>query len=125
MNSFQAQETTPHDLVLDTVQVINETLHDERDDVVQRRLLPVMDKLTDGGDIGVEVFEENPLEPEACFTVQFQEEQVQAYERGQGRSGVVLRVSKDHLADVCNDPARFRSNPMSIDLIWLKSRVAA
>lgn len=109
----------------DTVQVINETLHEVVGEGAQRELLPVMDKLTDGGDLGVEVFEENPLDPEATFTVRFEADEVRASEQGDSRPGIVLRVSKKHLADVCSNPARFRRNPMNIDLIWLKSRVAA
>jgi hypothetical protein len=109
----------------DSVQIINEALHSGTAPDAKQLPARVVDRLTDGGEFCVEVFDEESLRTEGAYLIRFKPQAVAVSEAGGRRADISLRVSRRHLEQVCENPASYRANPLCIDVVWLKSRLTA
>lgn len=108
-----------------TVDVINGALHDNPQQVVEKRVVAVMDKLTDGRDLGVAVFKSNPAQPGDYFTLRFSDHSVRCVAHNDAAPDVTVKVTEAHLRDVCDHPRQYMADPLRLEVVWLKSRAAA
>jgi hypothetical protein len=119
---MQASKNDSYDLVMGTVDVLNQAVEKHRDTPVLGKLVDLMGRATSGQRFGVAVYKDDPDSPFDYYTLRFNQGRFEFVARGKDEPDVDWKVSQSYLQSVCANPQEYIDNPAKLDLDWLKSR---
>jgi len=122
MTSERSKQDT-YQLFLGSLDVINNAMEKYRDKPVIKDILSLVDNQTAGRKFGVAVYKNDPSEPFDYFTIRLHNQQLELVSRGKDAPDIDWKVSMDYLEDINENPDDYISNPLKLDIDWLKHRL--
>ncbi len=105
------------------VNIANEAIEARRDEFPYDALIRMAERLYQGQDIGIAVYDEDPEAPHARFTVRFAQGELSIVELGRTDEEVTeWKMPEAHLNEVVSHASAYRKNPLRFDANWLMER---
>ena len=111
------------ELFTDALAVVNRSLAANRDHALFGRILELADEHLEGHRANMVVYQDDPAERRAFFTVRWSAGHLELLTRGKGPHESEWKVSTEWLRSVRDDPERYVRNPALLDLDWLATRI--
>jgi hypothetical protein len=113
----------PTALFTGALSVWNRMLEEHGDTTPYKQTIDACQKLLGDRKMAVIVYDDDPDEPTAKFTVRFENRQLKpvAYDEAAGEP--VWRVSEDYLTKVMENAAEYIEHPEKSEWDWLKDRL--
>ena len=107
-------------LFVSAISVWNRALDACRGRYPYDQILTACAGLLNGRFVRVELYEESPVEPVACFTLRFQKGFIEPVAVEAPGADVSWRVSRRYIEDVVNNQEEFIRDPEKLEWGWLK-----
>ena len=113
-----------HTLFTETLQVMSEALTAHKDaSPPYREILARSERILEGQDLGVAVYEKTPDAPVDHYTIRIDGAKFHVVAHGKREPAVVWSVSVDYLRRVAGNPQVYLDVPARLDLAWLERRL--
>lgn len=103
--------------------VVNRAMGEHRDEFPYKQLLHGAEKLLDDKTVGVAVYQRNPDQPHAWFTIAFEDGTFDLLEQGAKNPDMTWKMPEAHVDEVVENPREYIRDPAKLDLDWLKTRI--
>ena len=121
MNPIDEREL--NSLVMQYLNVANVAIDQNRERESFERLLTASRDLLEDKRVGLGVYEEDPSEAEAFFTITMKDDRLDMLAHGAKDTDFEFKAKKSYLEDVIENEDRYIEEPARFDWNWLKTRV--
>ncbi len=111
-------------MLMGALDVLNEAMDKYRDKPIIRDIMSLVDEQAAGRKFGVAVYDNDPDKPFDYYTIRLHNKRMELVSRGKDSPDIDWKVSMEYLKDVNEDPDAYISNPLKLDLDWLKHRLS-
>lgn len=113
-----------YDMFTGALDVLNEAMENLRDKPLLKEILSLVDGQAAGRKFGVAIYADNPDKPFDYYTIRLHNKRFEIASRGKDAPDIDWKVSIDYLKDINSNPQDYISNPLKLDLEWLKTRLS-
>jgi len=110
-------------LFTSALNTVNAALDAHSDEIPFKQILAAADRVLKDRNLGVAVYKDDPSTPHDYFTVAFRKNAFEVVSHGKQSPEIDGKVSVGYLEELANDPDRYVSNPLKLELDWLTSRL--
>jgi hypothetical protein len=104
--------------------VLNDAMKNLREKPVVKDVLSLVDDQTAGRKFGVAIYASDPENPFDYYTIRLHNQRFEMVSRGKDAPDIDWKVSTDYLEDINSNPDDYISNPLKLDLDWIKTRLS-
>ncbi|MCB1688508.1 MAG: hypothetical protein KDI33_08485 [Halioglobus sp.] len=119
----EAKSEDSYKLFMEALEVTNSALEELRDKPVIKNVLELIDEHASGRKFGVAIYADSPDDPFDYYTVRLNQRRIEFVSRGKDEPDIAWKVSTEYLRDVVENSDDYISNPLKLDLDWLKQRL--
>ena len=119
----EAKSEDSYKLFMEALEVTNSALEELRDKPVIKNVLELSDEHASGRKFGVAIYADSPDDPFDYYTVRLNQRRIEFVSRGKDEPDIAWKVSTEYLRDVVENSDDYISNPLKLDLDWLKQRL--
>ena len=126
-NQLCAQETLcSRELMRETVKVMNKALHEGSSRGDETNGVALGEWISNGKTLRIQVFSAKHMIDREPVLIRFDEKRVKLVETEREVAvDASMKVTEEHLAEVYQNPDAYISDPLKIELIWVKERMTA
>ena len=110
-------------LFLGALEVITEAMDKYRDKPLIKDILELVDDKASGRKFGVAVYDGEADSTFDYYTVRLHNRRLELVSRGKDAPDIDWKVSMDYLRDINDNPQDYISNPLKLDIEWLRHRL--
>ena len=122
MKDSEIRRSESHALFMSALEVVNESLHENRDNPAICPLLKNGETALAEKHFGVALYRDNPEKPLDYFTLRLTGGRFELLAHGKEPPEIAWKVSNDFLRDIVDNPQDYRDDPAKLDLDWLRDR---